>query len=111
METEEQRKEVQNQLVDRECKLSSKWLCLRHYLFSAYFVLEDHQSMFYLLFTSLVSFKNIVLLFLTLCIWLMEYIAWVQVAVEDVWVKLIFSKSSTYSKLLGPNSIIFQITS
>lgn len=65
METEEQRKEVQNQLVDRECKLSSKWLCLRHYLFSAYFVLEDHQSMFYLLFTSLVSFKNIVLLFLT----------------------------------------------
>lgn len=44
METEEQRKEVQNQLVDRECKLSSKWLCLRHYLFSAYFVLEDQSE-------------------------------------------------------------------
>lgn len=30
IEKEEQRKEVQSQLVDRECKLSSKLLCLKH---------------------------------------------------------------------------------
>lgn len=68
MEKEEQRKEVQSQLVDRECKLSSKWLCLRHYLFSAYFSLEENQSIgcFSLLelFTSLINFKDIVLVIL-----------------------------------------------
>lgn len=67
MEKEEQRKEVQSQLVDRECKLSRKWFCLRHCLFSAYFALEENESIGFsllLLFTSLIYFKDIVFIIL-----------------------------------------------